>query len=535
MHTNKNLVQNPSATFRLFKTGLIVTFVVLVALTLGFIYQERASLVRSDIQQRLATLTLDSAETLRLSVENLQAASSVLVYFRDISFAQFKGVVGRYFESDAGLLIMEWQPVVPESERVEFVQNARLRGLWGFRLWEPDERGNPVPAQARDQHVPVYFMLKRDLGISDQGTIGLDLAWSAERMESKWAARDLGRAQASGLFKVITGPTSDYQPVGVAITLPIYRNGYVPNNITDRKSDLLGYMAGVYSIEDLFKPHIDDLKSAGFNLIIHDEADNENRLSFEGGISSTYEDDIQLDLYGNSLHFRLIATKKFVDNQFNLLWILLPLALALFGSIIFAFLHHLEKKTLSLSNAQVELEGLNSKLKDLSIRDPLTGLLNRRGFIENLELELVRLQRHPESIALLILDLDHFKNVNDRWGHPAGDKVLIEFANALNSFSRNTDRTGRLGGEEFAILLVKNTREEAIIFTERLRKKISELQITLSEDGESISITASIGFSVINQAMSADRLIEQADKALYLAKNQGRNCVREFDHDYHLT
>lgn len=526
----KRPVSDPSTPdgFRLPNTGVVATFLVLIGLTLVGIHRERASMVGSAIDQELASLGRTTAETLRLSVENLQSASSILVYFRDIRYEQFKGVTRGYLESDPGLLIIEWQPVVPKGDQEDFVRKARERGLRNFRLWEPDASGKPVPARSREEHVPVLFMLARDAIPMDEGTLGLDLAWSPERMESKWDARDLGRAQASGLFRVVTGPEAGYQPLGFAITLPIYRKGFVPNNQAERRSDLLGYMAGVYSVEDLLEPQIEHLKSAGFNLEVHDQANNGQRLKIAAGSASRYHDAIALDVFGNTLHFRLTATEALVARQFKMLWLVLPTALILFGVMIFVFLHQLQKKNRGLALAQAELETANTTLTELSQRDPLTGVLNRRSFIEELEHELNRMQRHPECIALLLLDLDHFKTVNDKWGHPVGDRVLVAFAESCRRVSRNIDTIGRLGGEEFAILLATTTREDAKHFAQRLQQTIRGLQIPSSENGPAIPITVSIGLNTIEQPMDAAKWIEQTDKALYLAKHSGRDCVKEY-------
>ena len=513
---------------RIINSAIILLCMVLIALSALFAYQNRTNLVNAEIDKRLSSLVQTTSETLRLSIENLQAASSILVYFDDISYAQFKGVAGSYFESDPALLIIEWQPVVLAKDREEFVRKAQRQGLVNFRLWEPDAEGNPVTAATREEHVPVYFMLSRNSDGSDQGTLGLDLAWSEQRMKSKWAARDLGRAQASGLFNVVTGPRAEPGPLGFAITLPIYRNGLVPASVDDRKSELLGYMAGIYSLERLLKPSLESLTYSGFNIEVHDKSDDSNRLNIQAGIASDYSNEIVLGFFGNSLHFKLIATDDYVSRQFKLSWIVLPLSIFIFTAVVLVFLYQLERKNHSLALAHSKLEEFNTELKTLAQTDPLTELLNRRAFISILDHHLERIRRHPEKLGLMLLDLDNFKSINDTWGHPVGDRVLVEFSNACRETSRSIDSIARIGGEEFGIMLVNTTRDEAMHFAQRLRERIMNLKIQVAESNTEISITVSIGLSVINSPISSQQWIEQADKALYLAKGSGRNCVKEY-------
>lgn len=513
--------------FWLSKTSVFVVFALLFFLTLFFIENQRKQLIYNKLDEQATKFSIQTAETLRLSVENLQAASSVMVFFNNTSYQQFEGVTSHYFKSDQGLLIVEWQPVVKSEDRAQFVAQTRLNGLPEFRLWEPDELGNPISAHQRAEHVPVQFMVARNAQDNDVSTFGLDLAWSPERMKSKLEARDLGRAQSSELFRVVTNATNTYRPMGFAITLPIYAKGFIPSTQQQRRQKLIGYMAGVYSVEALMKSQIASLTALGLNVNIHDHLNNENHYKVTSGKATDCTHEIDLDLFGNTLRLKLTATEAFVDNQFQLIWVILPGALVLFGLLIFLFLHRLEKQNHYLAQAQTDLKSLNEKLEDLSRHDPLTKIYNRRAFEESLNAELQRLQRYPNTIALLMLDIDHFKQINDHWGHPVGDKALIEFARQCQESSRQVDILGRLGGEEFAILLVESNHDDALSFAERLREKIASLHITAEENAH-FSMTVSIGLSLTDKVMASNKLIEQADKALYLAKQHGRNRVEEY-------
>lgn len=175
---------------------------------------------------------------------------------------------------------------------------------------------------------------------------------------------------------------------------------------------------------------------------------------------------------------------------------------------------------IAVSNLQ-----LREKLKQESIRDPLTRLYNRRFLDETLEIEIKRSQRNNSTIAIILLDADHFKSFNDTYGHDAGDIVLQEIAQVLKSSARKEDLPCRYGGEEFALALVGMSAEKAVQKAEEIRQKIEELDIHYN--GKPLpKITISCGVAAIPEhGGTQSACIKEADKALYRAKENGRNRV----------
>ena len=165
-------------------------------------------------------------------------------------------------------------------------------------------------------------------------------------------------------------------------------------------------------------------------------------------------------------------------------------------------------------------------LCDLSLKDPLTGLANRRHFLAVLDRELSILARSGESTLLLLLDIDHFKRVNDTYGHPVGDKVLQAVAGCLRSCVRPKDTVVRYGGEEFAVVLPDCHVTFGMVIAERMREMIQAMTITASP-GVNITITMSIGGSYAPRVAGSRSAawIELSDKELYRAKTNGRNRV----------
>jgi diguanylate cyclase (GGDEF)-like protein len=162
------------------------------------------------------------------------------------------------------------------------------------------------------------------------------------------------------------------------------------------------------------------------------------------------------------------------------------------------------------------------QLKKLATTDALTGLLNRRHFIEMAETEWRRFQRYHRPLSMLMVDIDHFKSVNDRYGHGVGDEAIAAVARACTKGKRGPDIVGRLGGEEFAILLPETDLAQARIVADRLCRRISEQ--TLMAHKVHFKVTASIGIATASVSMSGfDVLMRSADQALYQAKANGRN------------
>ncbi|MFC7762964.1 diguanylate cyclase [Catellatospora bangladeshensis] len=163
-------------------------------------------------------------------------------------------------------------------------------------------------------------------------------------------------------------------------------------------------------------------------------------------------------------------------------------------------------------------------LTEQAVRDPLTGLHNRRAFTQRLDETLARSRRSGAPMALLMLDLDHFKDVNDRYGHPAGDQALRTVAALLARELRAVDVAARLGGEEFGVLLPGSDQDEAVLVAERLRLAIARCPIVCAS--VTLTVTTSIGVvSYPRHARTADELSRLADEALYLAKRGGRDRV----------
>lgn len=170
----------------------------------------------------------------------------------------------------------------------------------------------------------------------------------------------------------------------------------------------------------------------------------------------------------------------------------------------------------------IQLEKANNKLEIISKTDGLTGLLNRKSWEEHLAREFNRLRRYEEDCSLIIFDIDHFKQVNDTYGHSAGDEVIRQTAKIAKETVRKTDFTGRYGGEEFVLLLPHTEVNSAMVLAERIRKKVMNTPAVYEK--QSIQYSVSLGLcGYSNNFKSRTAWIDAADQALYQSKQNGRN------------
>jgi diguanylate cyclase (GGDEF)-like protein len=233
----------------------------------------------------------------------------------------------------------------------------------------------------------------------------------------------------------------------------------------------------------------------------------------------------------NSLNIKRTTLPKILDRSVNNLGY--PAALVIENRLLREKNRRFEKE---LEKAQDELERrviertrelmeANRRLNELSITDGLTGLSNQRYFLRELETEFGKALRYGRSLALLLFDIDHFKDVNDRYGHPCGDHVLKNVAALLKGCLRNSDIAARCGGDEFAVILPETNKSKAAEVAEKLRRHLEKSRFAWN--GDSFSITCSIGVAAVSDRGidNWNALLESADRSLYRAKREGRNTV----------
>ncbi|MGN6258270.1 MAG: diguanylate cyclase domain-containing protein [Solirubrobacterales bacterium] len=428
------------------------------------------------------------------------AALSVAKLSTAAAFAQTRGklgrhefrVVGRSLLGDGALDGAAYVPLVTAAQRAEYERKL------GFAIRERSFGPLLRRAAARPEYFPVLF------GVSNQPqpqrVRGFDLGSDPLRARFLGRARDSGRAVATPLVRLLIGGT------GINVFRPIYRDGAPVATPAERRRALIGFIAGSFRIEDVAKAALAVLP-----------ADVEVQLRVGGEVAFGPKGELA-DAAAAPVHIAdrtwLLTLKEPGGPSLGL-----PIAVAVLGISLAALLASLIFGW-SRSERMQELERQASQ-------DSLTGLGNRRRFEEDLAATMARSRRDGTTGALLMLDLDRFKQVNDSHGHPAGDQLLEEVAEVLRRRTRTSDSLARLGGDEFAVVLPRCSREEALIAAEAIAEEIRRHH---PQDGVD-PVTVSIGIATFGDdpQTSVATVVSDADAAMYAAKDEGRDGVRIFE------
>lgn len=216
----------------------------------------------------------------------------------------------------------------------------------------------------------------------------------------------------------------------------------------------------------------------------------------------------------------LIDIQRAIDHGRELATFASSIA-ALLGALLFILFYR------QVNRMEGELQSYHDNLLEVATHDGLTGLYNRKSFDSILASEISRAQRYGRPLSLLLLDVDNFKEVNDTYGHPAGDQVLEELAFDLSRNLRQHDHAARYGGDEFAIILSETSLSNALHLAERIRRSIERHNYIIREETVcKVSLSIGVASCSKRQPCSQESLLHNADQALYLAKYAGRNCVR---------
>jgi diguanylate cyclase (GGDEF)-like protein len=382
-------------------------------------------------------------------------------------------------------------------DRVSRSERAGYERRHGVPIAEPSPDGPKVSRQRAD-YFPITYAAS-ELGAA--APVGYDLGADPQRAPFLHRARDRGIPVATPPVKLLLGG------VGINVYRPVYRDGAPTRTVAQRRAALTGYAAGAF--------HIEDLAAAAVSTV-PDTAEVQLRIGGEPafGEKGELED-------AASAPIRIAdRTWLLVVRDPNRPDVSLPLLLAGVGISLAALLGAL----LLVSSRNERMQRLEREAG----QDALTGLKNRRRFEEDLEAAVARSRRDGNTGALLMLDLDHFKQINDSLGHPAGDRLIKEVAAVLRARARESDVLARLGGDEFAVVLPRCSATEAQIVGEAIAAAVREHRPDVTG---AQPVTASIGIAMFGEdpRVSPELVASEADTAMYAAKDAGRDRVQIFD------
>jgi diguanylate cyclase (GGDEF)-like protein len=473
-------------------------FAVVVAIAIGsiavaLVVHDREEQSFETTQRGEAVRAAHQAEALAaLSVGQLASAAAFYRAEGHFTRHEFQVVASSLLHS-GGLSATGFIAAVPLAGR------ARFELAHGFPILERGPLGAMRAAGRQPYYFPlVYAAAARSLRV--RTPYGYDIGSDLLRGPYLHRALRTGIAAATPVMRLPSGG------IGINVFRPVYRDGAPPRTPAERRSALLGFAVGSF--------HVPDLAAAATSAL----PGGVEAALFERGHPVT----------GHTLPRSESATApiRIADRS----WLLvvrdpsrpgvdLPVMIAIVGLSLAALL-----------GALVLVWSRSERIQELArqaSQDPLTGLRNRRRFEEDLRNELARSHRYGTPGALLMLDLDHFKQVNDTLGHPAGDRVIADIGSVLHSRARETDVVARLGGDEFAIVLPGCDLAEAELVADEVAATIRARM-----DGENgiPPLTASIGIAPFGTGyrLSYESILARADTALYAAKDSGRDAVRIF-------
>jgi diguanylate cyclase (GGDEF)-like protein len=472
-----------------FRIGLLVV----VLLGAGSI--AAALLVRANEESHFHRLQRDEAERAArqaqavalLSVGELNTAAAFVQAEGGVRKHQFD-VVGSSLLRRGTLTATAWLQKVTHSERPAYERSH------GFPILDRSPQGL-VAAADRPVYYPATYAVSEQPHPSPNG---YDVGHDPERGPVLRRAVDTGRAAATGVMPLLIGSA------GINVYEPVYRDGAPIGTVPERRAALLGFAAGAFRVGDLAATAVAALPGdAAVQLRDHGEV-----VLGEG---EHLDDPAQAPITIADRTWELVVSDP------NRPDIALPLLIAIVGVSIAALL-----------GAFVLVWSRNERMRELqrlAHQDGLTGLKNRRRFEEDLHTELARSRRERSTGALLLLDLDEFKTVNDSLGHPIGDRVIEEIAGVLGRRTRETDVLARIGGDEFAIVLPHCDAAEARAVADTITAGIRE-HVPHPEGVP--QITASIGVALFGEGTDAtfDSVLADADAAMYAAKQAGRDGVQ---------
>ncbi|MDX6608324.1 MAG: hypothetical protein QOF85_249 [Solirubrobacterales bacterium] len=473
-------------------------FAVVIAIAIGsiavaLVVHEREHDNFETRQRSEATRAAHQAEALAgLSVGQLSSAAAFYRAERRFSRHEFEVVAGSLLRPGA-LVATALIGSVPAGKRAHFERTH------GYPILERGPLGNLVRAHARNHYFPLIYAAAAGLNL--QLPAGYDIGSDSRRGPYLQRARDRGVPAATPALRLLVGGT------GINVFRPVYRDGAPIRTVAERRAALIGFAAGAFQVPDL-------AASAMAALPDHVDASLVERGKAVAGPKLPRDESAAAPIRIADRTWLLVVRDPSRPGAD------LPVMIAIVGLSLAALLA-----------ALVLVWSRNERMQELSVQasqDPLTGLKNRRRFEEDLRAELARSHRYGIAGALLMLDLDRFKQVNDTLGHPAGDRVLAEIAAVLRGRARETDVLARIGGDEFAIVLPRCELEEAEEVAEEIATGIRE---RISAERDVPPITASIGIAPFGagRRLSFETVLGRADTAMYEAKGSGRDKVRVFD------
>jgi diguanylate cyclase len=523
---------------------------VFAAAIVGIVLSAAAGLLVMRWEQRLARLTFDgTAQSEAAALQNgineylskLAALRALFDASDHVTRDEFELFARRLLQQDSAIQTLSWVPRVRRDEREAYERAAVADGVTGFSFQSSGATPGLSTSPPRDEYYPIFYATAP----KSSPIYGVDLRSEPATLARLERARDhdqLAATPREGLYSAQGAQN------GFLFSLPVYRPGAPDGTVEERRRNLLGFVHGSFITAKMVErilstatiPQPTDLyffsPNAGSDALpIYVHASDlrggpfapQPRAALMAGPHWSGE-----LIAGDTPLARLVVTpvaggslragrppvpEGLLSARHDRSWIVLAAGLIV-TTVVVAYICAATRYTRRLL-------GANRRISDLARADPLTALANRRAFFERLVTAFAASRAGVSPFAVLYLDIDHFKDVNDTLGHASGDALLRQVAERLVGAMRHTDVVGRLGGDEFAVLQSDGAEP---IATGALAARICAALAEPYVIGHNVvRVSASIGISLYaGNIADAEAMLMQADLALYRAKEDGRNCYR---------
>jgi diguanylate cyclase (GGDEF)-like protein len=475
------------------------------------------------VRETFARKAEDRATGIKLAVDRAIAAahSSGALFDSDpaVSRRQFRTFTLQIIKDNQGLEGVMWIPRVPATARTSF-EKARQGDVPGFRFWEFGPGGQRIAAREQSEYFPVDFVEGME---GSSSTLGLIINRNPLRATVLAYAADT--AAIASTEKIVGVVKNAGSHSAVLLFRPVYTAGVTPQTVDERRARLEGFAASVIFVETLIASVLDRFEREPIQAAVFDAiAAAEQKLlgtwpaqargepaPEEGALrAGRLHHEVRFAVGGRDWSVILTPVGEgFGTGPSWRAWGSLALGLML-TALLIVYLEAARRQT--------------ERIRQQSITDSLTGLYNRRYLWDFLQRDFARARRNDSPLAAIMLDIDHFKSVNDMLGHEGGDVALRALGALLKDGVRGSDLACRYGGEEFVLILPDATADSARRRAEQIRLAVQHMP--LAYKGKPVRLTISMGVAAFPEnAPDSDSLLRRADEALYEAKRTGRDRV----------
>lgn len=438
----------------------------------------------------------------------------------DVTQDEFKRLTLPLIEQTPGVRGFSWNPVIEQHELEEFEKSTDKQSDSSFKV-----RGTPL--KLGDPLVVVKWI---EPFAPNKRAFGFNVFSNGKRREAMIKAQNISRPVATETIQLIQ---LEAKEPGFLIFSPINQGPSLGTSILTRSFNLTGFVVGVFVVGDIVTESLENSDASYMSVKILDSSANDEVIyQYEPTRVSSLGESVEFTFVQQVAEREWTVVVSVSQDVISLIKAESSVKFLIYESV-FGALSVLLIITLFNSHANLltqvrrrtqELEASRDTLKHFAFNDALTGLPNRRMFIKQTSHALNLATRNGSMVAILFLDLDRFKHVNDSLGHDFGDKLLIEVATRLTNSLRSSDVLARFGGDEFTIMIENLTNvEQAVVLS---RKLIESLRQPILIDDESIAISTSIGVATFpKDGNHVDDLMRAADAAMYKAKELSSGCV----------